>query len=349
MKKFNLTIDRQTVPAEQGMTVLEAATTAEIYIPTLCANSKLKPYGACRLCMVEIEGWRGLHAACTTAASQGMVVRTTSPVIDRVRRTIVELLLANGHDDCLTCGSNQRCELQKIAAMVGVRERRFQGERRSYPVDDSNPFFAHSADKCILCGICVRTCDEVQGLHALDFGGRGFHSKVAAGLDQPWVESICEMCGQCEAKCPVDALCERVETPGLPSGETRTVCTYCGVGCGLYLLTRGDRVIGVRGDPQNPPSYGRLCVKGRFGYSFINHPDRLDKPLIRRNGELKEATWDEALDYVAARLTELKEQHGGEALGFLSSAKCTNEENYLAQKFARSLLGTNNIDHCARL
>lgn len=349
MGEITLKIDGRPVKAEEGMTLLQTAERAGIYIPALCADGDLEPYGGCRLCIVEVEGWAGLSAACTTEAKEGMTVRTTSPLIDRVRRTLVELLMANGHGDCLTCPANQRCELQKVAAYVMPREGRFLGIERGSPLDVSNPFFTLDMNRCILCAKCVRTCDEIQYLHALDLAYRGYETKVSPDFDQPWVESICENCGQCEAKCPVGAIYERARLKATPSSETRTVCAYCGVGCGLYLLTRGGKVVGVRGEPENPASKGRLCIKGRFGYDFINHPDRLTKPLIKRDGRFEEASWDEALDLVAKRLSEIKERDGPEAIAVLGSAKATNEENYLIQKFARAVVGCNNIDHCARL
>ncbi len=349
MGEITLKIDGKTVEAEEGLTLLQAAGSAGIYIPALCADGDLEPYGGCRLCIVEVEGWAGLHASCTTKVSEGMVVRTTSSLIDSVRRTLVELLMANGHGDCLTCPANQRCELQKVAAYVMPQEGRFRGVEPAHPWDESNPFFTLDMNRCILCGKCVRTCDEIQFLHALDLAYRGYETKVSPDFDQPWVESICENCGQCEAKCPVGAIYERARLEGAPSAETRTICAYCGVGCGLYLLTRGERVVGVRGDPENPVNEGRLCVKGRFGYDFINHPERLTSPLIKEGGRFVESTWEEALDLVARRLSEIKKEHGPEAIAVLASAKATNEENYLIQKFARAVIGCNNIDHCARL
>ncbi len=346
MNGITLTIDGREVKAQAGMTILQAATQAGIYVPTLCADDKLEPYGGCRVCLVEVEGMPGLPASCTTQVRQGMVVTTTNQRIDRVRRTMVQLLMANGHGDCLTCEANQHCDLQRVAAFVGVREQPFQGVERSYEVDYSNPFFKVDLSKCILCAKCTRTCDEIQGLRAIWLGYRGYESKVVPDFDEPWADSICEFCGQCEERCPVTALVEPVE---MASAETKTVCIYCGVGCGLYLRTRGRKVVGVRGDPENPASGGRLCIKGRFGYQFINHPERLTVPLIKKDGSFVEATWEEALDLVARRLQEIKERHGPQSIATLASAKCTNEENYLLQKFARTVVRNNNIDHCARL
>ncbi|MBC7261967.1 MAG: molybdopterin-dependent oxidoreductase, partial [Chloroflexi bacterium] len=214
----------------------------------------------------------------------------------------------------------------------------------------SNPFFVRDLERCILCGKCVRTCDEIQNRQAIHYAYRGMATKIAAELDRDMLYSLCEFCGQCVSKCPVGALYTWDEFKyGLPTKSVRTICSYCGVGCGLVLQTRGQLIIGALGDHENPVNGGRTCVKGRFGYSFVNHPDRLTTPLIKQDGKFIQASWDEALDFVADRLAEIKQRHGGDAIAVLSSAKCTNEENYLLQKFTRAVLGTNNIDHCARL
>jgi predicted molibdopterin-dependent oxidoreductase YjgC len=279
-----------------------------------------------------------------------MVVTTSSPQIDRMRRNIVELLLSDHPSDCLTCPQNNRCELQTIAAYVGVRQMRFEGEKRAYPIDDSNPFFVRDLERCILCGKCVRVCDEIQGRNSIYYVYRGLKTKIATVMDRPLERSNCESCGQCVDKCPVGALYPKAAMRfGLPTQETKTICPYCGVGCSLILETRGNQIIGARGDPDGPANHGRTCVKGHFGYEFVNHLDRLTRPLIKRDGTFVESTWDEALDLVATRLAQTKATYGGDAIAFLTSAKCTNEENYLAQKLARAVFGTNNIDHCARL
>ena len=350
MNKITLTIDGRQIKAEQGLTVLKVAQQAGIYIPTLCADGALEPFGACRLCIVQVEKLRGFPTSCNLPATDGMVVRTSSPRIDSIRRNIVELLLSDHPTDCLTCQQNNRCELQKVAAYVGVRQMRFKGEKRSYAIDDSNPFYARDLERCILCGKCVRVCDEIQGRNSIYYAYRGLKTTIATVMDRPVAKSNCESCGQCVDKCPVGALYPKSNMRyGLPTGETKTICPYCGVGCSLILETRNNYVIAVRGDPDGPANQGRTCVKGHFGHEFINHPDRLTQPLIRKEGELVKSSWDEALDLVATKLAQIKTEQGGNAIGVLTSAKCTNEENYLAQKFARAVLGTNNIDHCARL
>lgn len=349
MDKITLTINGLKITANKGKSVLESALENGIYIPHLCYHPDLITVGVCRLCMVEIEG-RGLTVSCKTPVEEGMVVRTESPEISKVRKIALELLIVNHHTDCLSCAKNTECALQRVANYIGIEEERLERLRRPsrrLPIDTSNPFFDRDPNRCVLCGICIRTCEEIQGVSAIDFAFRGFETTVSTFGNKPLKESGCESCGECVVRCPVGALMPK--NMQKPSREVKTICVYCGVGCGLYLLTRGERVVGVRGDPANPASEGRLCVKGRFGYGFINHPDRLTRPLIKRDGRFEEASWDEALNLVAQRLLEIKERYGPEAIAILGSAKCTNEENYLIQKFARLVIGNNNIDHCARL
>ena len=368
MEEIRLTIDGQEVKARPGMTVLEAAQSAGIYIPTLCADPDLKPYGGCRLCLVEIEKLRGFPTSCTTPVTEGMVVKTNTDAVNEVRRTVVELLLSDHPSECLichrrkrcgpfdiclrnvavtercvTCAKNEHCELQDIVDYLGITELPFKHTERSYPVDTSNPFFYRDLDKCVLCGKCVRVCDEVLGVGAVAIISRGFGSKVATFGDKPIIDSNCVSCGECVVHCPVGALMPQVTER--PTEEVATTCTYCGVGCGMYLGVRDGKVMSVRGKREGTVNNGFLCVKGRFGFDFIHHEDRLKYPLIKKNGKFAEASWDEALDLVATKLGGYKPDE----LAVVSSAKCTNEDNYVAQKFARVVLKTNNVDHCARL
>jgi formate dehydrogenase alpha subunit len=344
LETIKLTINGQQVEGEKGMTVLDVAQSAGIYIPTLCADPDLESYGGCRLCIVEIENMRGLPPACTTPVIEGMVVHTESPAVDKVRTTVLELLLADHRADCLTCSANQQCELQRVAAYLGIVEQPFRRTTRVFPIDTSNPFFDLDRNKCILCARCTRTCEEITGVGAIELAYRGYQAKVSTFGDGLLFDSICKSCGECVAHCPVGALMPKEAKQ--TTREVLTTCPYCGVGCGMYLGVRNERIISVRGDRDNLASKGRLCVKGRFGINeFVHHPERLTTPLIRRDGELAEATWDEALGLIASKLAE----YSDDEVAVFSSAKCTNEDNYVVQKFARAVLGTNNVDHCARL
>jgi formate dehydrogenase (NADP+) alpha subunit len=345
MDTCTLTIDGLQVTADNRKTVLEAALENGIYIPHLCYHSDLEPVGVCRLCMVEIEGM-GMVISCKTPVENNLVVWTESPEVDKVRRVAVELLLANHPPVCHDCSADDQCELQRVAAYVGIEQERLERLRhseRTFPIDTSNPFFDLDPNKCILCGICVRTCDEIMGVNAIDFLYRGYDTKIGVFLDNPIKESVCESCGECVSRCPVGALMPK--NYRRPSREVKTTCPYCGVGCGFYLGVRGKKIVSVRADRENFVNKGSLCAKGRFGYEFINHPDRLTKPLIKKNGSLVEATWEEAFELITEKFSSIR----GEEFATLSSAKCTNEENYIIQKFTRAVMGTNNVDHCARL
>jgi formate dehydrogenase alpha subunit len=338
-------IDGLDLSAMPGATVLETALSAGIYVPHLCYHPDLKSAGVCRLCLVKIEG-RGVVPACRTPVEQDMVVRTAGGEIDKIRRVAVELLIADHQGDCLRCAKDGRCELQRIAAYVGIDERRLARLRpptRTRPVDSSNPFFERDPNKCVLCGVCVRTCQSLEGAGAIDLAFRGYDTQVSTFGGDPIALSRCESCGECVARCPVGALAPK--NARQPSREVRTVCPYCGVGCGLYLGVQGNRIVSVRGDHQSPVNRGSLCVKGRFGHGFVHHPERLTTPLVRKDGALVAATWEEALDVVARGFAA----HRGRRFAAIASAKCTNEENYVLQKFARAAMGTNHIDHCARL
>jgi formate dehydrogenase alpha subunit len=343
VNEINLNIDGKKVIAKPGMTVLEAALASGIYIPSLCYSPDLEPHGGCRLCIVEIDGIAGMPTACTTAVSEGMVVRTSSPEIDNVRRDIVGLILADHPLDCLTCVKNQRCELQKVAAYLGINERPLPHDDRKIPVDDSNPFFKIDRNYCILCQKCTRTCDEITCVNAIEVISRGYESRIGTFADKPIMESNCQSCGECVVRCPTAALTVKEST--VPAYEVETTCPYCGVGCGMYLGVRNGKIVSVRGSGSKANN-GKLCVKGRFGIAgYVHSEERLHSPLIKKGGKFVEASWDEALRLVSEKLASYPK----EQVGVISSSRCTNEDNYVAQKFCRLVLGTNNIDHCARL
>ncbi|ADJ25554.1 formate dehydrogenase, alpha subunit [Dehalogenimonas lykanthroporepellens BL-DC-9] len=342
---IKMTIDGREVRTAEGRTVLEAAREAGIYVPSLCHHPDLKPYGGCRLCVVEIDGVRGLPTACTTAATEGLTIRSETTALTEARRTVMELLLQDHPLDCLACVKNQRCELQTAAAWLGVTERRLPPSTPTRPIDDSNPFFRLDRAYCILCARCTRACDEITGNGAIELTGRGYDSRVGTVADRPLAETDCRSCGECVARCPTAALTPKYYVK--PDSETATICPYCGVGCGLRLQIRRGRITGVEGDSASPVSRGRLCVKGRFGIrEFVHHPERLTSPLVRnRNGAWQTSSWDEALERTCSRL------HGyrPEEIAVIGSAKATNEAAYLIQKLARAVIGTNTVDHCARL
>jgi formate dehydrogenase alpha subunit len=345
MGMINLVIDSVDISVNEGTTVLEAALKNNIYIPHLCYHPDLKSVGICRLCIVEIDGKR-LDVSCKTPVREGMRIHTETEEITKIRRVAVELLLANHPENCLSCSENTRCELQRIASYIGIDDQRMQRMRRTtreLPIDTSNPFFDYDPNRCVLCGICVRTCADIVGVHNFDFAYRGFDAQISTFAKKPMLESRCVSCGECVVRCPVGALREKV-APN-PSREVPTICPYCGVGCGIYLGVRGEKVISSRGDPENSVNNGRLCVKGRFGHEFINHPERLTTPLIKENGKFVESSWEKAMDLISKKFSEYK----NEQFATLSSAKCTNEDNYVIQKFTRAVMGTNTIDHCARL
>ena len=367
---ITLTINGVKVEAPEGSTILEAARSAGIFIPTLCYCPGLTSEGVCRICLVKIEKKKKLHPACRTPVEEGMVVITDNEEIERVRRVTLELILSDHDFNCLLCPKSGSCGLQALVNRIGYDERRLNRLHRvakEIPVDTSNPFFDFNPNKCIHCGICIRTCREIVGVDAIDMAYRGYDLKVTTFGDKPFRESVCVSCGECVERCPVGALLPK--NIQYPSREVKTICAYCGVGCGLYLGVRGNTVVRARGDHSNPVNQGELCVRGRFGYQFVHSPDRLTsplvqaydpfgptlgsevgarsvtRPLVKQKGEFVEVTWDQAIRYVASTLPHYR----GDQFAALSSAKCTNEENYLFQKFVRAVMGTNNIDHCARL
>ncbi len=347
-----ITINGSEFPFKQGETILQVAETNGVDIPTLCYMNESAPTGACRICVVEVAGAHSLLPSCATPAAHNMVVETESERVMKSRKINIELLLASGNHNCLNCEANGDCRLQELAYSYQVETIRFPESKSRYPTESSNALIIRDFSRCILCGRCVQACNEIQVNNAISFGYRGAASKIVAVGDLPLNESDCTFCGECIQVCPVGALIEKPSRfKGRPWEVRRvqTTCPYCGVGCQIDLHIKDNTIVKVTGVEGVPPNFGSLCVKGRFAYDFINQPERLTVPLIKKNGQFREASWNDALSLIAERLGEIKLKHGPDAIGVFSSAKITNEENYLAQKFARAVLGTNNVDHCARL
>ncbi len=351
---ISLTIDGQHVMVPEGATLLNAARSVGIAIPTLCDISSLPAQPVCRVCLVQVaqEGAIGLMTACSTVADAGMEVETQAEEAVKARRFVIDLLLADHPDDCLRDEKGGGCELHLLARRHDLSRSRFERKKAPLPIDDSHPFIRVDLDRCILCRRCVRACGEIQGHHVLGIAARGERSLVIADDGKPLGRSTCVSCGECVAYCPTGAFSEKLPA-GLSGagavGMVTTICPYCGCGCQMDLHVQDGRVIKVGSNFHGPANKGSLCAKGRFGYQFIHSADRLRTPLIREGSSFREASWEEALDLVARRLRETASSHGAVAVAVVSSAKATNEENFLLQKLARAVLGTNNIDHCARL
>ncbi|MBR2310644.1 MAG: formate dehydrogenase subunit alpha [Oscillospiraceae bacterium] len=345
---LNVTIDGIKVQAKEGSTILEAARSVGIEIPTLCYLKDLTPEASCRICLVEIEGNPKLLTACSTPVAEGNVIFTKSEKVIAARRSVLDLMLSTHKADCFSCGKNGDCQLQNLCYAYGVEKTSFEGVRNEYPIDDSNEFFTYNPQQCILCQRCVNVCQKLHGEAAIGITGRGFKAKIATPFDQLIRGTNCVSCGNCVSVCPVGALLPKTKVRAFETKKVPTTCTYCGVGCQLELQVKDDTVVGAQ------PLYGEankglLCVKGKFGYNFINHKDRLTKPLIRKDGALVEASWEEAVSYIADKIKSIKAESGPDALAGLSSARCSNEDNYVFQKMVRAVFGTNNVDHCARL
>ena len=353
---MQLTIDGQKVEASPGQTVLDAARNAGIYIPALCYHPKTGKAGRCRACVVEVEGQRGLKESCNLPVQEGMVVRTETAKVKETRRLILDLYLAEGHHNCIACQASGDCELQRMAYHLGVDRPSFFIESESTPLDESSAGIVREADKCIHCGRCVAACQNGVVNEVLAFAYRGSHAKVVCDDDAPMGTSSCVQCGECVQVCPVGALVlaqprQRKIRP-YETTATKVTCPYCGVGCQIDLHTKDNKYAFARaheGQWDKQPNKGMLCVKGRFGLDFVDSPERLRTPLIRKNGMLVQSSWDEALNLVAEKIKAVKDANGPDAVGFFASAKVTNEENYALGRFARAVIGTNNIDHCARL
>jgi formate dehydrogenase major subunit len=354
-KLITLTIDGEEVTVPEGTSVMRAAALTNINIPKLCATDSLEPFGSCRLCLVQIEGMKGLPASCTTEAKHGMKVTTQNKKIADTRRGVMELYISDHPLDCLTCPTNGDCELQDMAGAVGLREVRYgyAGENHlDAKKDSSNPYFTFDPSKCIVCSRCVRACEEVQGTFALTIEGRGFESKVSPSQNQPFLDSECVSCGACVQACPTATLSENgLIEQGVPEHTAITTCAYCGVGCSFRAEMKGQQVVRMVPNKDGHANHGHSCVKGRFAFGYATHKDRIKKPMIREtiHEPWREVSWAEAFKFTADKIKSIQAKYGKDSVGGITSSRCTNEETYLVQKLVRAAFGNNNVDTCARV
>ena len=353
IETVDVTIDGAPIRVAAGTSIMRAAREAGLDIPKLCATDNLKAFGSCRVCLVEVEGRRGLIASCTEPVQEGMVVRTQTEQVARVRRGVMELYISDHPLDCLTCPANGDCELETVAGAVGLREVRYDdgANHLGAATDTSNPYFQFDPSKCIVCSRCVRACDEVQGTFALTIDGRGFGSKVATSEDA-FFDSECVSCGACVQACPTATLIEKsVVDHGVPDRSVDTTCAYCGVGCSFRAEVKGDVVVRMVPHKDGKANHGHSCVKGRFAWGYANHRERITTPMVREtiDDPWREVGWDEAIDYAAKRLKGLQEKYGRTSIGGITSSRCTNEEVWVVQKMVRAAFGNNNVDTCARV
>ncbi|MFN0042365.1 MAG: formate dehydrogenase subunit alpha [Alphaproteobacteria bacterium] len=353
--RVTLEIDGMAVTVPQGTSLMRAAALAGVKVPKLCATDSLESFGSCRLCLVEIEGRRGTPASCTTPAEPGMKVSTQTDKLAKLRRGVMELYISDHPLDCLTCAANGDCELQDMAGAVGLRDVRYGYAGESHlgqAKDESNPYFTFDPSKCIVCSRCVRACEETQGTFALTIDGRGFDSKIAAGMNEDFLSSECVSCGACVQACPTATLIEKnVVEMGQPEREVLTTCAYCGVGCAFVAELQGDRVVRMTPHKDGKANRGHSCVKGRFAWGYSTHKDRVTKPMIRASiaDPWREVSWEEAIGHAASEFRRIQEKYGRGAIGGITSSRCTNEETFLVQKLVRAAFGNNNTDTCARV
>jgi formate dehydrogenase major subunit len=354
-KTVTLTIDGMPVTVPEGTSIMRAAMEMGTQIPKLCATDMVEAFGSCRLCLVEIEGRPGTPSSCTTPVAAGMVVRTQTERLKRLRRGVMELYISDHPLDCLTCAANGDCELQDMAGAVGLREVRYGYDDGKHPnpgKDESNPYFTYDPSKCIVCSRCVRACEEVQGTFALTIAGRGFDSVVSPGMQEPFLGSECVSCGACVQACPTATLTEKsVIASGQPEHSVVTTCAYCGVGCAFKAEMRGDEVVRMLPYKDGKANRGHSCVKGRFAWGYATHRERVLTPMIRAriSDPWREVSWEEAIAHTAAEFKRIQATYGRRSIGGITSSRCTNEETFLVQKLVRGAFGNNNTDTCARV
>ena len=350
MEAITITLNGREVSGHPGMTILELARESGVDIPTLCNHPQLAPFGACRICLVEDERSGALSASCVTPIAPGMVINTESPKVQERRRTIIKLMLASHPDSCLVCDKGNRCELRQIASAMGIGLVEFQRIPLLATIEEVNPFIERDLSKCILCAKCIRVDHELVVEGAIDYIHRGFASKPSTLNDMPLEHSECTFCGTCVSVCPTGALMEKQRTyRGTAATTVFTTCPFCGCGCSISLEVVDNKIVRARPGKESSVNRGALCVKGSYGHDFVHSPERLTSPLLKTNNGFEKITWEKALDLVASKLNQIKKEHGPNSLAVFGSSKCTNEENYLLQRFARSVLGTNNIDNGSRL
>lgn len=348
-KPINLKIDGKEICVPEGTTILQAAMKNDIYIPYLCYHPRISHFGACRICVVKVDGKKGYITSCSTPVEEDMVVTTNSPDIQSKRQAVLELLLVHHPLDCPVCDRPGECELHEAVYEVGLTESRFSAQRHNRPIDRNNPFIERNYNRCTLCGRCVRICSEVQGVGALSFNKRGFNSEVGSAFDRAFE---CESCGQCMSVCLVGSINDKVfgrRVNAWALEKIKSICPYCGVGCTIQLNVKDDKVYRVTTHHELGFNNGNLCVKGRFGWNIIYGDGRIRQPMIKRAGGYEAATWEEALELISTKLEAVKKMHGADAIGGLGSARCTNEDNYVFQKFMRCAIGTNNVDSSSSL
>ena len=348
-------IDGIDTTIKANSTILRAARESGVDVPKLCSTDSLEPFGSCRMCLVEIEGRKDYPASCCTLVEEGMKIRTQTNSLAKLRRNIMELYISDHPLDCLTCSANGDCELQDMAGAVGLRDVRYGFDGKNHldaPIDDSNPYFTFDPSKCIVCSLCVRACDEIQGTLALTIEGRGFESKVSASIGETFLDSECVSCGACVQACPTATLMEKsIIDHGQPDHSVLTTCAYCGVGCSFQAEMKGDQVVRMTPYKDGQANHGHSCVKGRFAWGYSTHKERILDPMIRENTDdpWRKVSWDEAITYAAKKFKNIQKKHGRKSIGGITSSRCTNEEVFVIQKLVRTAFANNNVDTCARV